>query len=111
MVNLKSFDKVKKEVVADLLRYVKEVRGEDADYTKDGEFNFPVVGEDGEEGAIKVTVIVPKGSRDGEEYDLYGERDAYKLTLQKRAQKAEEKAKKIARDSEKRAKAKEEKTE
>lgn len=102
MLNLKDFEEKKQETLISVLEYLIK-NGEDAGQIKDGSFNFPIVGKDGKEGWLVVNFVIPKGSRDGDEYDGYADRDAYKITLKKRKEKAEEKAKKIAKDAEKRA--------
>ena len=102
MLDIKDFEQEKQKSLADVLRYLIE-KGEDAGRIKDGEFNFPIVNADGKEGWLVVKFVVPRGSRDGEEYDGYADREAYEITLKKRKEKAEEKAKKIAKDAEKRA--------
>ena len=70
--------------------------------TGSNELCVPVVSENGEEGYIVLTFKIPKGSRDGEAYDGYAERDNYHFKLEENARKAKEradaKAKKIARD-------------
>lgn len=70
--------------------------------TGSNELCIPVVSENGEEGYVVLTFKVPKGSRDGEAYNGYDERDNYHFKLEENARKAKEraeaKAKKIARD-------------
>lgn len=74
---------------------------EDVGKTGSNEFNFPVVDSEGNEDFIVVKLVIPTGSRDGEEYDGYGARNDYQLKLAEKAEKAkaaaEAKAKKIAR--------------
>lgn len=81
---------------------------EDVGMTGSNEFNFPVVDSDGNEDFIVVKLVIPTGSRDGEEYDGYGARNDYQLKVKEKAEKAkaaaEAKAKKIAKDKEARAK-------
>ena len=63
-------------------------------------FAVPVV-EDGEESAIRIVFQIPKGARDGEGYDPYEEAQAFAFKREearKKVQKrAEEKAKKLAK--------------
>ena len=110
MLNIKEFEEKKSQTLVDVLQYLID-HGEDGAKCKDGEINFPIVGTDGNDGWLVVKFVVPRGDRDGNEYDGYSEREAYQMTLQKRADRAAEKAKKIAKDAEKRAKEKEEKAE
>lgn len=100
MLDIREFEQKKQQSLIEVLQYLID-KGEDAGQIKDGEFNFPIVNADGKEAWIVVKFVVPRGSRDGEEYDGYADRDAYKMTLQKRADKAAEKAKKIAEKREK----------
>lgn len=74
---------------------------------------IPTLDEVGNEQTIILTVTVPNGSRDGEEYDCYAESENYLLECQQRAEKKrladEKKAQKIAKDKklrEEKAKAK-----
>ena len=84
-------------------------RGEDVGVIASNTLNFPVVAEDGEEGWIEIVVKVPKGTKD-EEYDGYGRRRQYEISLNEKAEKKVKaeaaKAKKIAKDKERREKAK-----
>lgn len=81
---------------------------EDVGRTGSNEFNFPVVDAEGNEDFIVVKLVIPTGSREGEEYDGYGARNDYELKLKEKAEKAkaaaEAKAKKIAKDKAKREK-------
>lgn len=83
-------------------------KGEDVGLIASNGFNFPVVTEDGEEGWVEIFVKVPKGTKD-EEYDGYGRRESYSLSVkekaEKEAEKAKSKAKKIAKDKARREKA------
>ena len=87
-------------------------RGEDVGMTASNVLNFPTV-VDGEECWIEVSVKVPKGTKD-EEYDGYGRREDYNISLEEKADKAAkkeaEKAAKLAKQAA-RKKAKEEKAE
>lgn len=81
---------------------------EDVAITGSNEFNFPVVDAEGNEDFVVVKLVIPTGTRDGEEYDGFGARTDYTLKLKQKAEKAakaaEAKAKKIARDEKARAK-------
>ena len=65
-------------------------RGEDVGVIASNTLNFPVVAEDGEEGWIEIVVKVPKGTKD-EEYDGYGRRRQYEISLNEKAEKNAEK--------------------
>ena len=96
-----------------LMSFMGSVRGEDVCMIASNTFNFPVVAPDGEEGWVEVTVKIPKGTKD-EEYDGYGRREDYRISLEEKAEKTAkreaEKAVKLAK-AEARKKAKEEKAE
>lgn len=74
--------------------------------TGTNEFAIPCLDEEQNEKFIVVTVKVPTGSRDGDEYDGYSVAQEYELKCKLKAEtvkkKAEEKAKKIERDKKKR---------
>ena len=79
------------------------LEGEDVDFAKSNEINVPVVGCEGNEDWVIVTVKVPTGANKGTEpYDGYEMREEYKMKLKEKAEKAkataEKKARKIARD-------------
>ena len=99
-------DDVKQQYVAKLVEFLTE-SGEDVGLTKANEFNFPVVDSEGNEDFVKITVVIPSGSRDGEPYDGYGERVSYEMKCKDKKEKAEvaakKKAEKIARDEKYRA--------
>ena len=69
---------------------------------KSNSFCYPVVDTNGEEKWVQVTVSIPKGQRGGEKFDGYVECKAYEVKVEndriKALKKAEEKAKKIAKD-------------
>ena len=86
--------------------------GEDVDFSKSNEINFPTVGCEGNEDWIVVTVKVPTGANKGmEPYDGYAMREEYSMKLEEKARKKaeaeEKKARKIKRDEEIRKKKKE----
>ena len=80
---------------------------EDIGRTASNEFNFPVVDSEGNEDFIVVKLVIPTGTREGEEYDGYGARTDYDIKMKVKAEKAEAaaiaKAKKIAKDEARRA--------
>lgn len=109
MLNLKEFEAKKTEILEAVSAFL-DGRDEEVLKIKDGEIAIPIVGSDGNDGWLVIVFKVPKGSRDGDEFDGYSEHKAYEITLKKRREKAEEKRKKVAKDAEKRA-AKEKKEE
>lgn len=81
-------------------------KGEDVLRVASNELAFPCVSSGGEEGFMVLTFKIPKGTRDGEEYDGYAEADSYAKESAAKAEKkkaiAEKKKKKIASDTAKR---------
>lgn len=98
------------------LNYLEKIssffRGEDEDVlrVKSNEIAFPVVGSDGSEEFVVITVKVPNGSKD-EPYDGYAMAEDYEIHQkekeEKRKKREEEKERKIARDKRMREKKKE----
>ena len=85
---------------------------EDVLRVKSNEIAFPVVGCEGNEDFIVITVKVPTGADKGmTPYDGYAMAEEYSMKLKEKEEKAkanaEKKAKKIKRDEEMRAKKKE----
>ena len=92
-----------------------EALEEEAIQYKANEICIPTLDAEGNERYVQFVVKVPKGSRDGDEFDGYSMREEYEIKLKEKAEKekktAEAKAKKIERDKklrEKKAKEKEE---
>ncbi len=94
---------VSRKVERELLRnkYVELIKeylislGEDVQTTKSNEFGFPVVGCEGNEDSIVITVKVPTGANKGlEPYDLYGEAEDYERKIKEKKEKAKKKAEK-----------------
>ena len=75
--------------------------GEEVLKTKGAQLVFPAVDAEGNDLFVRVTVEVPKGSRDGTPYDGYAEAEAYKA---EQAEKAEKKAEVARKKAEKEAK-------
>ena len=110
---------VSRKVEREILRntYLSEVIDYFADHdevlrVKSNEIAIPVVGCEGNEDFIVITVKVPTGANKGTEpYDGYSEAESYEMKLKekelKAKKKAEEKEKKIKRDKERREKEKE----
>ena len=85
--------------------------GEEVLRVKSNEIAIPVVGCEDNEDFLVVTFKVPTGANKGlEPYDGYAEAESYELKLKEKSEKAkanaEKKAKKMARDTEVRAKKK-----
>lgn len=79
---------------------------EEAIQYKANEICIPTLDAEGNERFVQFVVKVPKGSRDGEEFDGYSMREEYEIKLKEKEAKAkadaEKKAKKIERDKKKR---------
>lgn len=101
---------LRKRYLDSIISYFKV--DEDVMQVKSNEIAIPVVGCEGNEDWIVITVKVPTGANKGmEPYDGYSEAESYELKLKEKEEKkkanAEKKAKKIARDEEIRRKKKE----
>ena len=83
--------------------------GEEVLRVGSNEIAMPVVDTDGNEKWLVLTFKVPTGSRDGDPYDGYSMAQDYAIKCRNKAEadkkKAEDKAKKIARDKKKRGEA------
>lgn len=107
--------KVEREILKEeYLKKLIEALGENEDVlrVKSNEIAFPVVGCEGNEDFIVITVKVPTGADKGmTPYDGYAMAEEYSMKLKEKEEKAkanaEKKAKKIKRDEEVRAKKKE----
>ena len=71
---------------------------EDVQRTKSNQIAFPVLDELDNEKWIVITITVPKGSRDGDEYDGYSIAEEYQMKLIRNEQK------RLKREKEKKAK-------
>lgn len=96
------------DMLVELLAY----NDEEVLRVKSNEIAIPVVGCEGNEDFVVITVKVPTGANKGTEpYDGYSEAESYEMKLKEKEEKkrssAEKKAKKIARDKEIRQKRKE----
>ena len=96
-------EKSRDEVIFHIVESLKSF-GYDVRQVGSASYAVPIV-EDGEEGAVRIVVQIPKGARDGEGYDPFEEAQAYQFkqdeARKKREKKAEEKAKKLAKKAEK----------
>lgn len=82
--------------------------GEEVLRTGSNEIALPVVDDEGNEKWLVLTFKVPTGTRQGEAYDGYEMAEDYKMKLENKAIKEQQKAEKAAKDKVKReAKAKE----
>ena len=96
------------DMLVELLAY----NNEEVLRVKSNEIAVPVVGCEGNEDFIVITVKVPTGANKGTEpYDGYSEAESYELKKKEKAEKAkanaEKKARKVQRDEEIRRKKKE----
>ena len=98
-------------IVADLVAN----SGEEVIKYKSNEFCIPVLDEEDNEKWIQIVVKVPKGSRDGDEFDGYSMEQEYKMKQKEKEEKAkaeaEKKARKIERDKQLREQKKKKKEE
>lgn len=69
---------------------------------KSNEISIPVLDAEGEERYLVITLKVPTGTRQGEEYDGHAEAEDYAHNLAEKAKKQAEKEAKAARDKAKR---------
>ena len=97
-----TIDVLRADYVKRLMEMLKE-EGEDVLVVGSNEIAIPVVDGEGEEQYVVFKVQIPSGSRDGEAYDGYAMAEDYAMKQKEKAEKAakaaEEKAKKIARDT------------
>lgn len=99
---VKSLDSKLREKWVSTLAQMFTDAGEEVVQYKSNEICLPVLDEDGNEKWVQFVVKVPKGSRDGDEFDGYAMREEYQMKQEAKAEKAkadaEKKAKKIERD-------------
>lgn len=86
--------------IVDLLKE----EGEDVRFVKGNQFIFPVTDEVNDERFMRITVEVPRGSRDGVAYDGYAEAEAYEVEQVEKEEKAAEVARKKAEKEAKKVK-------
>ena len=103
---------LRNEYLGKIACYFEVEENEEVLRVKSNEIAIPVVGCEGNEDFIVITVKVPTGANKGTEpYDGYSEAEDYQLKLKNKKIKAEanaeKKKKKIARDAEIRKKKKE----
>ena len=99
---VKSLDSKLREKWVSLLKELLDGAGEEVIQYKSNEMCIPVLDEDNNEKWVQFVVKVPKGSRDGDEFDGYSMRQEYEIKQKEKEEKAkadaEKKAKKIERD-------------
>lgn len=88
-------DAIKSEWVAELTKYL-EIKEYEVLQTASNEIAVPVVDSEGGEHYVVLTVKIPTGSRDGEEYDGYSMASEYATKCADREAKAKERARKDA---------------
>lgn len=102
MSKKQTIDALRMDYVKRLAEILKE-EGEDVLVVGSNELAIPVVDGEGEEQYVVFKVQIPSGSRDGDAYDGYAMAEDYAMKQRDKAEKAakaaEEKAKKIARDT------------
>lgn len=101
-MTLKNSNALRAKLTAEILAHLT-ANGEDCAQIGTNVVNFPIVAEDGEEGFAEIVIRIPKET-DGD--DGYAKREAWRIHLAEKAEKAkanaERKAKKIAADRAKR---------
>ena len=100
-------DEIKVRFLEGVAEHLTQV-GEEVLRVGSNEIALPVLDEDGNEKWLVLTFKVPTGTRQGEAYDGYEMAEDYKMKLENKAIKEQQKAEKAAKDKAKReAKAKE----
>lgn len=106
-------DTIRKNFIELITEYLNS-KDEETLQVGSNEIAIPCVDVNGNEKFLVLTFKVPKGTREGEEYDGYEIAEDYARKVEEKKNKAEEKAKakaeKIAKDKAKREKAKAEKS-
>lgn len=109
MVNTKKLNPIRNEIMEKVKDFLTS-EGYNVLVVASNGLALEVVGEDMEEGWVKAVFSIPTGTRNGEDYDGYTESDNYTFEVEQKRLKAEDaqkkKEKKMAKDAEKRAKAK-----
>ncbi len=111
MTNTTLDKNLRNALLRDIMEFVATKYNTDTLSTASASFSFPVVDEEGNEKFAKVSISIPRGTRNGkggyDEYDGYAAAEDYRLDLEeKAAKKAANEAKKEAKrkaDEEKRA--------
>jgi hypothetical protein len=101
----KANDNFREKFIEDFSAWLKE-RGEEVQRTKNNEVAFPFVSELGTDEWLRITIAVPTGGRDGEQFDGYALAEELVIANAKKEENArkaaEAKAKKIAADAKRR---------
>lgn len=109
MVNTKILEPIRNEYLEKVVAMLTEINGaDDVKIIGSNEVAIPIE-KDGEEGWLKFTIAIPKGSRDGDDFDGYSLAEDYEMHLAEKKAKAEAEAKKKADKIAKDKKAREEK--
>lgn len=99
---VKSLDSKLREKWVSTLAQMFTDAGEEVVQYKSNEICLPVLDEDGNEKWVQFVVKVPKGSRDGDEFDGYAMHEEFIMKQKEKEEKAkadaEKKARKIERD-------------
>lgn len=102
MANPKIGERSREDVIA-IINEVLRAKGYDVLQVASASYAIPIV-EDGEEGALRYKVEIPKGERNGKGYDPFEMAQDYKFHQDekriKEQKRAEEKARKLAKKSE-----------
>ena len=110
MANL---DNALREKWVEELKALLNSKGEEVLQYKSNEICIPCLDDEGNEKYVQFVVKVPKGDRDGNDFDGYSEKEAYEMKVKAKKEKAladaKKKAEKIARDKALREKKKKEK--
>ena len=67
---------------------------------------IPELDEENNEKTVIITITVPTGGHDGEEYDIYGEHDRYKFNVEENEKKMKEREDKKKKEEERERKKK-----
>lgn len=107
---MKKTDKVRNAFM-EKVKTLFEGEGEQVLQVKSNTYSIPFVTEDGDEGYVNICFSIPTGSREDKEgYDGYAIAEDYKFKCAEKAEKAkkaaEQKAKNIKADTERRAREK-----
>ena len=103
-------DEIKARFLDGVAEHLSNV-GEEVLRVGSNEIALPVLDEDGNEKWLVLTFKVPTGTRQGEAYDGYEMAEDYKMKLENKAIKEQQKAEKAAKDKAKRAEKAKEKAE
>lgn len=101
-------DRYREKLMEKLMEFLKSEQGGEQWVIQiaNNSFGFPFVNDLGNDEVAKITISIPKGDRQGNAFDLYGEGEDYQINLKHKAEvkkkQEEAKAKKIEADRKKR---------